>query len=55
MNNNSFSTINTQSSNADALMFKRYHFGFGFKRANKNETKIWIYTHKSCNASITID
>jgi hypothetical protein len=32
-------------------MYKDYHFGL--KRANKNGTKVWICTHKSCNASIT--
>ncbi len=40
MNNDSFSTINPQFGN----------YAIMFIRENKNETKIWICTHKSCNA-----
>ncbi|CAF2566055.1 unnamed protein product [Rotaria sp. Silwood2] len=50
VNDNSFSPIVTQSGN-DGIMFKNYHFGL--KRTNKNGNKVWICTHKSCNASIT--
>jgi hypothetical protein len=32
-------------------MSKNYQFGL--KRTNKNGSKIWHCTHKSCNASIT--
>ncbi|CAF1097947.1 unnamed protein product [Adineta steineri] len=48
-NDNSFSTITTQSGN-DGINFKDYHFGY--KRANKNGSKLWICTHEMCNAIV---
>ena len=49
VNNNSFSTITTQSDNNE-IMVKSYHFGV--KRTNNNENKISICTLKMCNVLI---
>ena len=49
VNNDSFSTITTQSDNNE-IMFKSYHFGV--KRTNNNENKISICTLKMYNVLI---
>ncbi len=50
MDNNSFFTIPTTSGN-NGIIFKDYHRGL--KRTNKKGSKLWIFTHKFCNASIS--